>query len=207
MLIVFLCWNSNSRKLVQLFDWKWVNKQNSRGGSSFFGQIPSFWPPNWLFSANFHFGARASKFRFAQICAAFRLEMDQRAGLHKRFIVFRPNSTFSASEMSFFQKFSFRRLFYLCSFSVGNGSTSRAPLEVHNFLAKFHSFNLWKGIFQKFSVRYSFFLCSLWIRNGSTSRGLLEVHHFSANFHRFSLRNGIFSKIFVSVVILFCAGI
>ena len=32
--------NSDSLKLVQLFDWKWVNRLDSIRGSSFFSQIP-----------------------------------------------------------------------------------------------------------------------------------------------------------------------
>ena len=45
----FFCQNSDSLKLVQLFDWKWVNRLDSIRGSSFFGQIPSFRPPKWNF--------------------------------------------------------------------------------------------------------------------------------------------------------------
>ena len=55
-----------------------------------------------FFLENFRFGALfffASKFRFAQICAAFRLEMGQRARLYRMFIVFQINSIFSATEM------------------------------------------------------------------------------------------------------------
>ena len=54
----FVCQNSVSPKLVQLFDWKWVNRLDSIRGSSFFGQIPSFRPPKWHFFENFCFGVR-----------------------------------------------------------------------------------------------------------------------------------------------------
>ena len=53
-----LCQNSDSGKFVQLFDWKWVNEQDSIGCSSFFGQIPSFRPQKWYFFQKFHFAAR-----------------------------------------------------------------------------------------------------------------------------------------------------
>ena len=49
--------NLDSHKFVQLFDWRWVNKEDSVRDSSFFGQIPSFRPPKWLFCKNFSFGA------------------------------------------------------------------------------------------------------------------------------------------------------
>ena len=42
VLVFFLRRNLDSRKFVQLVDWKWVNEQDSIGCSSFFGQIPSF---------------------------------------------------------------------------------------------------------------------------------------------------------------------
>ena len=53
----FFCQNSDSLKLVQLFDWKWVNRLDSIRGSSFFGQIPSFRPRKWHFFENYHFSA------------------------------------------------------------------------------------------------------------------------------------------------------
>ena len=52
----FLCQNSISLKLVQFFDWKWVNRLDSARGSSFLGQILSFRPPKWHFFQNFCFG-------------------------------------------------------------------------------------------------------------------------------------------------------
>ena len=71
--------NLDSRKFVKLLKWKWVNSQDSKGGSSFFRQILSFWPSKWHFFENFRFGAWlfsfAPKFKFAQIGANFRLEM------------------------------------------------------------------------------------------------------------------------------------
>ena len=112
--------NSDSGKFVQLFDWKWVNEQDSIGCSSFFGQIPSFRPQKWYFFQKFHFAARfffAPKFKLAQICAIFRLEMGQRAGLHKRFIVFRPNSFVSVYDMAFFfENFHFGAHFFAPKF-------------------------------------------------------------------------------------------
>ena len=55
----------------------------------------------FLFCCSFCF---ALELKFTQICAAFQLEMGQRARLRKRFIIFQPNSIVSASEMTFFQK-------------------------------------------------------------------------------------------------------
>ena len=69
--------NSNLRKFVQLFDWKWVNKQDSTGSSPFFALIPSSRPPKWHFFENFCFGAPfffAPKFRFMQFSAAFFIQ-------------------------------------------------------------------------------------------------------------------------------------
>ena len=51
--------NLDLYRFLQLFDWKWVNGQDSIGCSSFFGQIPSFRPRKWhFFFENFHFNAR-----------------------------------------------------------------------------------------------------------------------------------------------------
>ena len=69
-----------------------------------FRQILSFQPPQWHFFESFPFGACiffALEFIFVQICVAFRLELGQRAGIHRRFIVL-PNSIVSASKMAFF---------------------------------------------------------------------------------------------------------
>ena len=50
--------NLDLYKFLQLFDWKWVNGQDSIGCSSFFGQIPSFQPRKWhFFFEKFHFSA------------------------------------------------------------------------------------------------------------------------------------------------------
>ena len=45
----FLHQNLVSSKLVQLFDWKYVNGKDSTGDLSFFCQIPSFRPSKWHF--------------------------------------------------------------------------------------------------------------------------------------------------------------
>ena len=90
----------------------------------------------WKFSfqCSFYF---ASKFRFAQICAAFRLEMGQWAWLYRRFFVYRPNSIVSVYKMAFFSKIFISVLILfcaekqirtnLCSCSTGNGSTRKTP--------------------------------------------------------------------------------
>ena len=87
--------NLDLYKFLQLFDWKWVNGQDSIGCSSFFGQIPLFRPRGIFFLKIFIsvlFFFFASKFRFGQIFEAFQLEMGQRPRLHRRFIVFQQNS-------------------------------------------------------------------------------------------------------------------
>ena len=127
-----------------------------------------------------------------------------------------PNGIFQKTFISvlvlFFARIQIHR--NLCSFLIGNESTSRASLEIHHFSAKFHRFGLLNGIFWKFLLQCSFFsfyigiqipvnLCSFSIGNGSTSRTLQEIHHFSAKFHRFSLLNGIFKKKFVSLLVFF----
>ena len=121
----FFCQNSDSLKLVQLFDWKWVNRLDSIRGSLFFGQIPSFRPGKWHFFENYHFSALfffPPEFRFTQICEAFEVEMGQQPRLQRRFIVFSPNSVVSAFEIAFFPKFPFRcsALFFLRQNSSSN---------------------------------------------------------------------------------------
>ena len=55
----------------------------------------------------------APKFRSAQICATFQLEMGQQIGLYTRFIIFWTNAIVSASEMAFL-KLSFQcAIFFL----------------------------------------------------------------------------------------------
>ena len=127
----FLHWNSYSRKFVQLFDWKWVNEQDSASGSLFFGQNLLFRPPKWHFFENFCFDACfifAPKFRFTQICATFRLEMCQRATLC-RFIFGLRNGIYSKNFVSIlvliWAKIHIRK--NLCNFSIGNGSTDWTP--------------------------------------------------------------------------------
>ena len=101
----------------------------------------------------------------------------------------------------------------LCSFLIGNGSTSRTPQEVYRFSAKFYRFGLQKGIFSKILVSVVILFCariqiqanlySFSIGNGLTSRTPQDAHHFSAKFHRFGLRNGIFFKSFILLLVFF----
>ena len=101
----------------------------------------------------------------------------------------------------------------LCSFLIGNGSTSKTPQEVYRFSAKFYHFGLQKGIFSKILVSVVILFCariqiqanlySLSIGNGLTSRTPQDAHHFSAKFHRFGLRNGIFFKSFILLLVFF----
>ena len=117
----FLYQNSISLKLVQLFDWKWINREDSVRGSSFFGQIPSFRPSKWHFfqifvsEVVFFF---TPEFILRQICATFRLEIGQSEGLPWRIIVFQPNSIVLVIKMAFFKNFRFGALFFLCQNSV-----------------------------------------------------------------------------------------
>ena len=103
----------------------------------------------------------------------------------------------------------------LCSFLIGNGSTSRTPQEVYHFSAKFYRFGLQKGILSKILVSVVILFCariqiqanlySFSIGNGLTSRTPQDAHHFSAKFHRFGLRNGIFFKSFFLLLVFFFA--
>ena len=155
VVIFFYRQNSVSLKLVQLFDLKWVNRQDLVRGSSFFGQIPSFRPPKWHFYENFCFSGRfflSAEFSLRQLSATFRLEIGQWEGLPWRIIVFQPNSIVLVFKMAFFKNFRFGARFFLCAkiqfrlnwcnFQIGNGSTDWTPQEVHRFLAKFHRFGL-----------------------------------------------------------------
>ena len=146
---------------MQLFDWKWVNRLDSVRGSSFFSQIPSFWPPTWHFFQNFRFGGRfffffAAEFSLRQISANFRLEIGQWEGLPRRIIVFQRNSNVLVSEMAFFENFVSVLIFFCvkiqfrlnwCKFSIGNRSMGRNPLEIHRLSAKFYRFGLRNVIF------------------------------------------------------------
>ena len=150
--------------------------------------------------------------------------MGQRARLHRMFIVFRPNSIVSATEMAFFffENFHFSDFFScigiqvranLWSFSIGNGSTAKCPSEVLYLSAKFHRFGSEMAFFLKIFISVSFFF---WRRN-SGSRKFVKLFNwkrvngqesirgssFSAKFHRFGLRNGISLKIYVSVLSFF----
>ena len=84
----------------------------------------------------------------------------------------------------------------LSSFSIGNGSTSKTPEEVHRFSTKLHRFGLQNGIFSKIFLSVLILFCtriqnhinlySFLIGNGSTSKTHQEVHCFSSKFHRFA---------------------
>ena len=65
-----------------------------------------------LYRCSFYF---ALEFKFTQICAAFQLEIGQRAWLRKSFTVFQPNFIVLGSEMTFFQKLSILCSFYFAS--------------------------------------------------------------------------------------------
>ena len=94
----------------------------------------------------------------------------------------------------------------LCNFWIGNRSTSKTLLEVHHFLAKFHSFGLRNGMFSKIFVLLLVLfcariqirtnLCSFLIENRLMSKTLPEVLRFLAKFHYFGLRNEIFFENF-----------
>ena len=97
--------------------------------------------------------------------------MGQRARLHRMFIVFRPNSIVSATEMAFFffENFHFSDFFScigiqvranLWSFSIGNGSTAKCPSEVLYLSAKFHRFGSEMAFFLKIFISVSFFFAS-----------------------------------------------
>ena len=148
-----------------------------------FRLIPSFGLWKWHFFRKFSFGCSfffVPKFRFSQIYATFQLETGQRVGLHRWFIIFQPNSIVSASEMVFFfLKIFVSVLVLFVQFLIGNGSASKTPWKVYYFLPKFHRFGLRNVFFWKFLFRCFYFgartpirtnLCSFSIGNRSTSR-------------------------------------
>ena len=107
-----------------------------------FYQFPSFHPPKWHFFENFLFGVFfffASKFRFMQICEAFRLEIGQRVGLRKRFIIFLPIPSVFLG-----QTLDLHIFVLLFNWKWVNEKDSIGDLS---FSAKFHRFGLRNGIF------------------------------------------------------------
>ena len=126
----------------------------------------------------------ASEFRFMQICEAFRLEMGQRVGLRKRFIIFRPIPSVFLG-----QTLDLHIFVLLFNWKWVNEKDSIGDLS---FSAKFHRFGLRNGIFLKIFISVVFFffcigiqiytnLCCFSIGNGSTSRTPEEVHRLSTN--------------------------
>ena len=107
----FFCQNSDSLKLVQLFDWKWVNRLDSIRGSSFFGQIPSFRPGKWHFFENYHFSAlfffrgNLDSRKFVKLLKwKWVNSQDSKGGSS----FFRQISSFRSSKWHFFWKFPFQ---------------------------------------------------------------------------------------------------
>ena len=108
------------------------------------------------------------EFRFAQICATFRLRWVNEQDFTKKFIIFQPNSIFSDFEIVFFKKIFVSVLVLLCvkiliRISLGsllniNGSTRMTPEEVHHFSVKFYHFGLQNGIFLTFYFGAHFIL-------------------------------------------------
>ena len=100
---------------MQLFDSKWINEQDSMGGSLFFSQILLFPPPKWHFFKNFRFSAtfilswNSDSHKFMQLFDwRWVNEQDFVGGslFFSQIISFRP------LKCNFFQKFSFWCSFY-----------------------------------------------------------------------------------------------
>ena len=135
----FLCQNLDLCKFVQLFNWKWVDQQDSVGGLSFFGQILSFWTPkrhffeNSRFSGYFILRQNSDSGKFVQLFDWKWVNEQDSIGCSS---FFGQIPSFRPQKWYFFQKFQFAARFFffcdniqigtnLCNFSIGNGSTSR----------------------------------------------------------------------------------
>ena len=79
-------------------------------------QIPSFCAPKWHFFKDFRFGASffiCARIQIRTNLCSFSIEMGQRAGLQKRFIIFRPNSIVWPPKWHIFENFRFDARFIL----------------------------------------------------------------------------------------------
>ena len=171
MLIFFYLQNLDSRKFIQLFDWKWVNGQDSIGCSSFFGQIPSFRPRKWhFFFENFHFSDFFSCIGI-QVRAnlwSFSIGNGSTAKCPSEVLYLSAKFHRFGSEMAFFLKIFISVSFFfgvgiqvhanLWSFSIGKGSTAKSPSEVHRFLPNSIVSASEMAFLWKFTFRCSVFL-------------------------------------------------
>ena len=116
LVFFFLRQNLNSLKLVQLFNWKQVNRLDSIGGSSFFDQIPSFQPPKWHFCENFCFDALFffffANFQIRSNQCNFLIRNGSTGRTPSEIHRFSANSAVSTSKMVFFGKFLLRWPFF-----------------------------------------------------------------------------------------------
>ena len=152
--------------------------------SLYFGQIPSFWPSKWNFFRKFLFWCSfyfTMEFKFAQIHAAFQLELGQRWWLLRRFIIFSVKFHVSASEMAFYSKIFLSVFILFCveihidtnlyCFSIGDGSITKTSLEVLRFSAKFHHVGLQN---KNFSENFHFGIHFI-LRQNSNSHKCMQL--------------------------------